>query len=184
LKGYVYSDTLNGVPFEHYARVVRVDANGNVAKGKKGTEVTLRAVKLPLDDSGENFVYYACNPEDNGKHMFIGFIGKDNPAPCCFIKDQFESKNPKKRDLYMRSIGLMGEAYEHRGTVADQMYILQDNILVNETRFAFLPKYLDILMNAMLNKTIDIENHNLLAAMDGYYFKYGVKPADSNRNCF
>jgi len=34
-------------------------------------------------------------------------------------------------------------------------------------------------MNAMLYKTIEIDNHNLIYAKSGYYFKYGVKPADS-----
>lgn len=179
LQGYTLQDTLNGTPFEHYARTLRVDDNGKVlpSGSKKGKEVTLRAIKLELDEN--NYIYYACNPEDNGKHMYIGFLGKDNSAPCCFIKDQFVSNNPKKRDIFMRGIGLTTETSALPISANDQMYILQDNIVVSDGRFAFLPKYLDILMNSMLHKRIEIDNHNLVDAADGYYFKYGVKTADS-----
>jgi len=174
LKGYVWYDTLNGTPFGHYARTVKVDDNGNIAK--RGKEVTLRAMKLPLDDSGENFVYYACNPEDNGKHMYIGILGKsNNAAPCCFIKDHLLSKNPKKKKLYLKIMGLLEDEPTVNVTDNEQIYILQDNIAVEEGRFAFLPKYLDILLNNMLNKDLEMHGHNMIKTLTGYYFKYGVK---------
>ena len=56
--------------------------------------------------TGENFVYYTCGPEENGKHMYIGFLNKSkNPSgeamPCCFIKDHLYSKNKEKRNFFL-----------------------------------------------------------------------------------
>ena len=80
-----------------------MDNDGKTSSKKKKKEVVLRAVKLPLDDTGENFVYYTCDPEENGKHIYIGFLNKSkNPygeaMPCCFIKDHLYSKNKDKKN--------------------------------------------------------------------------------------
>ena len=42
--------------------------------------------------------------------------------------------------------------------VGDQLYILQDSNKIQEGRFAFLPKYLDIYLNFMLNNDRKIKN--------------------------
>ncbi len=179
--GYVWNDTLDGYQFGHYERRVMVDNDGNVDSKKKKKEVILRAIKLPLDDSGENFVYYACGPEENGKHMYVGFLNKSKnpygePMPCCFIKDHLYSKNKERRNLFLKSIGIMEDDSEDVNKIAgDQLYILQDSNKIQEGRLAFLPKYLDIFMNFMMGLDRTIKNHYLVSTTTGYYFKYGAK---------
>ena len=179
--GYVWNDKLENFQFGHFERKVMVDADSNVDSKKKKKEATLRAVKLPLDDSGENFVYYVCGPEENGKHMYIGFLNKSkNPygeaMPCCFIKDHLHSKNKDKRNFFLKSIGIIQqEGVEVEKILGEKLYILQDSNKIQEGRFAFLPKYLDIFMNRMLENEKNIKNHYLLRTKTGYYFKYGAK---------
>ena len=65
-------------------------------------KVNLKSVKLFSEDTGK-YVYYACTPEGNKKHTFIGFLSRgNNPsnlcAPCCFKKDQSLADNKKKRN--------------------------------------------------------------------------------------
>ena len=176
--GYVWSETLNGFQFGHYSRKVSVDTGG-----KKKKEIKLRAVKLALDNKGDNFVYYTCSPEENGKHMYIGFLSKSkNPygeaMPCCFIKDHMYSKNKDKRNFYLKSIGIIpdDESEDELNKISgDQLYILQDSNKIQEGRFAFLPKYLDIFLNYMLGNERKIKNHYLLSTPSGYYFKYGTR---------
>lgn len=178
--GYVWNDTLDGFQFGHYERKIMVDSKGKMNTTKKKKEVVLRAVKLPLDDSGENFVFYTCNPEENGQHMYIGFLNKSkNPygeaMPCCFIKDHLYSKNSEKRNFFLKSIGIVEDEENVNKISGDQLYILQDSNKIQEGRFAFLPKYLDVFMNFMLGHDRKIKNHYLLSTTSGYYFKYGAK---------
>ena len=177
--GYVWKETLDEFQFGHFERTVTVDAEGKTSSNKKKKKIVLRAIKLPLDESGENFVYYTCGPEENGKHMYIGFLNKSkNPfgeaMPCCFIKDHFYSKNKDKRNFYLKSIGITQEEDHDEKMSGDQLYILQDSNKIQEGRFALLPKYLDVLMNFMLGNSRKIKNHYLLST-PGYYFKYGTK---------
>ncbi|AVL93900.1 putative early transcription factor large subunit [Megavirus vitis] len=177
--GYVWNESLGEFKFGHYEKKIMVDADGKTDSNKKKHEAILRAIKLPLDDSGENFIYYTCGPEENGKHMYIGFLKSKNPygdaKPCCFIKDHFFSKNKEKRNFFLRSIGIMQEEDDVNKISGDQLYILQDTNKIQEGRFAFLPKYLDIFMNYMLNKERVIKNHYLVSTETGYYFKYGAR---------
>ena len=137
------------------------------------------SVKLDGDDN--KHVYYTCNPEDNKEHMYIGFLTKgNNPSglcmPCCFKKDQYLSKNKSKKDYYLKCIGFKNESNKfEKKSLGDKLYILQDTNKVQEDRFVFLPKYLDIFFNTMLNKTKTIKNHYLLDSESGYFFKYTIK---------
>src|SRR5205085_5363096 len=126
------------------------------------------------------FVYYIYSTEENCKHMYIGFLNKSkNPygeaMPCCFIKDHLYSKNKEKRNFYLRSIGIMQDEEDTNKISGDQLYILQDSNKIQEGRFAFLPKYLDVFMNFMMGNDRKIRNHYLLSTPSGYYFKYGPK---------
>ena len=168
-----------------FERPVMVDEDGNIDGKKKKSEVILRAIKLPLNENNDEFIYYTCNPEENGKHMYIGFLGRSsNPfgeaMPCCFIKDQFSSKNKKKRDFFLRSVGVTNkeEIEEEDGVSGDVLYILQDTNKIQEGRLGFLPRYLDVFMNLMIGNTKEIDNHYLLSTKPGYYFKYGPKQED------
>jgi hypothetical protein len=185
-RGYSWREKLDDIPYGHYAREVWVDEDGRVDSGKKKHHVVLRAVRLPLDDG--RFVYYTCNPEENGKHMFIGFLTKAKTpmgdlAPCCFIKDQFYSKNPEKRNIYLQGIGI-GQAIQAPMTMGSQLYILQDSNKIQEGRFAFLPKDLDIFFNISLGHERIIRNHYLISSRTGYFFKYGVQQSPQDEYHF
>ena len=178
--GYYWVDKLDEYDYGHYERKVMVDEDGNTNSKKKKKQVILRAVKLNLDDYGNNFVFYTCGPEENGKHMYIGFLNKSqNPygeaMPCCFIKDQLYSKNKEKKNFYLRNIGIIKDNKENNTIAGEQLYILQNSSKIPEGRFCFLPKYLDIFMNFMLNKEYIIENHYLSKTNTGYYFIYGTR---------
>ncbi|BCS83257.1 poxvirus early transcription factor-like protein [Cotonvirus japonicus] len=177
--GYTWNDTLAGFEFGHYERRVMIDKDGNTESNKKKHEVTLRAVKLLIEDTGD-FVYYVCSPEENGKHIYVGFLKSKNQQgdakPCCFIKDHLYSKNKEKRNLFLRSIGIVQPTDNDINKITgDQLYILQDSNKIQEGRFAFLPKYLDVFLNFMLNNTRTIKNHYLISTESGYYFKYGTR---------
>ncbi len=178
--GYVWKETLDGKPFGHFERKVLADKDGNIHSTKKKSQHILRAVKLAVDESGDNYVYYTCGPEENGKHMYLGFLNKSkNPSgesmPCCFIKDQLYSKNKEKRNFYMKSIGILDQEENINKLTGDQLYILQDSNKIQEGRFSFLPKYLDVFFNFMLDNQREIRNHYLISTKPGYYFKYGSK---------
>lgn len=157
-------------------------------RGKKKTEVTLRAVKLAdIDETGRpsgNDIYYTCSPGENGEHMHVGFLTRSNNPyghcmPCCFKKDPMVSKNKEKRDYFLKCIGEINEKpREGAKVVGDRLYILQDTNKIQEGRFGFLPKYLDFFFNTSLNKTRSIKHHYLVTTPIGYFFKFGSRQDD------
>jgi hypothetical protein len=169
-KGYKLNDK-NGF----YERVVEVKTKGVVKK------ITLRAIKL----SGENgkYNYYACNPDENQDHMYVGFLTKsNNPTdlcmPCCFKKDQLTSGNKFKMNYYKKCIGEKAQAVEEKlsvPTLGDKVYILQETNKVQDGRFIYLPKWLDIFFNQIWKHDQKIRNHYLLESKSGYFFKYTVR---------
>jgi hypothetical protein len=149
----------------------------------KRLELILKAVKLPeINEQGlvtGNYVYYTAGPEENGEHMYIGFLTKgNNPLglcmPCGFKKDQMTSKNKEKQDHFFKCIkserGEMGKKI-----VGDKLYVLQDTDKIQEGRLGTLPKYLDIFFNIMLKKEKKVKNHYLTRTLTGYFFKYGSR---------
>lgn len=164
-----------------------------IAKGKKNKLVT-RAVKLTDEES--NYNYYTCDPDENIEHTFIGFLSKSNNPndlcmPCCFKKDQMNSK--AKKNYYLKCIGdkKNDDKIEQMATneLTDKVYILQDTNKIQEGRFIFLPKYLNEFFNKVWKNDKKIKNHYLIESNSGYYFKFTVK--DNNyfflaaiANCF
>ena len=151
-------------------------------KGKK--KVILRAAELTnIQDKGNN-IYYVCNPEDNKEHMYVGFLSRSkNPndlcMPCCFKKDPLESTNVQKKNYYLKCMGKIKEVKEtKKKMISDKIYILQDTNKIQEGRFGFLPKTLDIYLNRMLKNEVNIRNHYLINTNEEYLFKYGVKISD------
>jgi len=155
------------------------------AKKKNEPDIVLRTIRLPdIDENGNitgKYIHYACDPEENGTHMFIGFLTRsENPfgqcMPCCFKKDPATSDNKVKRDFFNQCLG---KAVQKKGeeiktkTAGDKLYILQDTNKIQEGRFGFLPKYLDRYFNTMLSKEKSIKHHYLESTKTGYYFKYG-----------
>ena len=77
-RGYKFNSKTN-----FYEKEVVLEENG------KKKKISVRAVKLVNDDGKVN--YFTCDPQENKKHMFIGFLSKSsNPTelcmPCCFKK--------------------------------------------------------------------------------------------------
>lgn len=158
-------------------------------KNGKKQEITLKTIKLKeLDENGNptgNDIHYACSPEENGDHMYIGFLTRSsNPhgycMPCCFKKDPTISKNKEKREFFLRCLGQSEEVEGDQikisqKSVGDKLYILQDTNKIQEGRLGFLPKYLDFYFNSMLEKQKKIRHHYLMKTETGYFFKYGSK---------
>jgi hypothetical protein len=158
-------------------------------KGKK-VEKTLSTVKLPeFDEEGNlsgNEIHYSCDPSENGDHFYVGFLTRStNPfghcMPCCFKKDHLSSKNKEKQELFKKCLGqtIVAEKPDGQKVVGDRLYILQDTNKIQEGRFGFLPKYLDIYFNYALDKSKKIKNHYLMKTDTGYFFKYGSKQDDN-----
>lgn len=156
--------------------------------GKKQLK-TIRAVKLnDFDEEGNaigNEIYYTCSPEQNGIHMYVGFLTKSkNPngevMPCCFKKDQYTSQNESKRNFFLKSLGKEGIQSEQQMSTVDQLYILQDTNKIMNGRFGYLPKILDFYLNDMLNLKNIIAQHYLNYAPFGYFFKYGIEHGENS----
>ena len=150
-------------------------------RGKEYQEI-LRAIRLSGDNN--KFNYYVCDPSENNKHKYVGFLSRgNNPSnlcqPCCFKKDQLHSDNNKKINYYKKCIGNeeSDRSLEKIGSsdLGDKVYILQDTNKIQEGRFIFLPKYLDYFFNKMWNNTQTIKNHYLVNSKSGYFFKFTVK---------
>jgi hypothetical protein len=159
----------------------------DITSKKKNKKIIIRAVELKNTDEQGNdseIIYYSCNPEQNGKHMYIGFLSRSNNPfgqcmPCCFKKDPVVSKNKEKRDYFMKCIGKIQKT-EKKVTkiVGDRLYILQDTNKIQESRFGFLPKYLDFYFNRSRGKERKIKHHYLVSTKTGYYFKFGTRQDD------
>jgi hypothetical protein len=158
-----------------YERIVDVKIKGKIQK------VTIRAIKL-LGDEGK-YNYFTCNPDENKEHMYVGFLTKGNNPndlcmPCCFKKDQLTSGNKFKMSYYKKCIGekiILDEKVIDGSTVGDKIYILQETNKVQDNRFIYLPKYLDLFFNQIWKNDHKIKNHYLLESKSGYFFKYTVK---------
>ena len=150
-------------------------------KGKTYKTI-IKAVKLPGEDNTFNF--YTCDPSENKEHMYIGFLARGNNPndlcmPCCFKKDHLSGNNKEKKNYFLQCIGDNAkETKESSKTVSnlgDKIYILQDTNKIQEGRFIYLPKYLDIFFNKIWDHDQKIKNHYLLESKSGYFFKYTVK---------
>lgn len=161
-----------------------------VKQGSKKKEVTLHTIKVPEFDQDGNQtgqdIHYACSPEENGEHMYVGFLTRCvNPngwcMPCCFKKDPHDTKNKSKREFFMKCLGqgktgLAEDTQKVEHTYSgDKLYVLQDTNKIQDGRIGFLPKYLDFYFNLMLERDKSIKNHYLSLSKKGYFFKYGSK---------
>lgn len=176
-KGYKFNKKT-----DMYERVVEVK------QGSTKKKVTIKAVKMKdvenHDNGGVNDIYYACSPDENGEHFYIGFLSRSNHplgycTPCCFKKDPSTSRNKEKKNYWLSCVGQIKEKdkdkpKKQKKIQSDKLYILQDTNKIHEGRFSFLPKYLDIFLNISLNKSKTIKQHYLFEAKNGYFFKYGT----------
>ena len=156
-------------------------------KSSKKTEVLLKTLKFAdFDKEGNptgNEIHYACDPEDNGEHFYVGFLTKcRNPfghcMPCCFKKDPGASKNKNKLNFYKTCTGVETKQdettkVEEDKNLLEMLYILQDTNKIQDGRFGLLPNYLDFYFNVMLDRDKYIKQHYLQKTKNGYFFKYG-----------
>jgi hypothetical protein len=161
-----------------YEKQVDLKIRGKVVK------TTLRAIGLSGDNNTIN--YFTCDPNVNKEHVYIGFLSKGNNPndlcmPCCFIKDQVDSTNKKKQQYFNQCLGesLGQKVQEEKEIVHNRMnekiYILQETNKIQDGRYIYLPKYLDIFFNKIWKHDHKIKNHYLLESISGYYFKYTIK---------
>ncbi len=164
------------------------------SKSKKKEEVLLKTLKFAdFDAEGHptgNEIHYACDPEENGEHFYVGFLTKcRNPfghcMPCCFKKDPAATKNKGKISFYKtcqgddsKDTGKGSKGDDEDDEVdekklLEQLYILQDTNKIQDGRFGLLPNYLDFYFNVMLEKDKFIKQHYLSKTKNGYFFKYG-----------
>jgi hypothetical protein len=153
--------------------------------GKK-KQVTLKTIKLAdYDNEGNltgNEIQYACDPEENGEDIYIGFLTKSiNPngqcMPCCYKKNQMDSINKNKNNFLTKCLGDTfvkksddtGDKFSH-----EMLYILQDTNKINTGRLGDLPKYLDIYLNYGTSRQKTIKQHYLTqTGTSGYFYKLG-----------
>ena len=113
----------------------------------------------------------------------MGFLARGNNPndlcmPCCFKKDQLTSMNKEKRNFFLKCLGENFKDTDEKTKVdnlGDKIYILQETNKLQDGRFIYLPKYLDIFLNKIWNNQYKIQNHYLLESKTGYFFKYTVK---------
>jgi hypothetical protein len=148
----------------------------------KTYKTIIKAVKLPGEEN--SYIYYTCDPSENQEHMYIGFLARGNNPndlcmPCCFKKDQLTSGNKEKKNYFLQCLGEKSKDEKEEkisgSSLGDKIYILQDTNKIQEGRFIYLPKYLDIFFNKIWNHDQKIKNHYLLESKSGYFFKYTVK---------
>jgi hypothetical protein len=165
-----YKINKNGI----YEKTSIITVNG------KKKSITVKAIKLAGENNSYN--YFTCDPDENAEHSYIGFLSKSNNPndlcmPCCFKKDQADSKNKKKKNYYMNCIGqtTKTEVEEQTNDLGDKLYILQDTNKIQDGRYIFLPKYLNQFFNVIWKNVYVIKNHYLIESKTGYFFKYTVK---------
>lgn len=148
----------------------------------KQYNTVIKAIKLSGEDN--TFNYFSCDPSQNQEHMYIGFLARgNNPQdlcmPCCFKKDQLLSANKNKKNYYLRCMGEQSKDAKpdknDSQNLGDKLYILQDTNKIQDGRYIYLPKYLDIFFNKIWNNDQKIKNHYLFESKSGYFFKYTVK---------
>jgi hypothetical protein len=158
-----------------YEKNVELKLQGKMVK------TTLKAVKLSGDNKAN---YFTCDPTQNKDHVYIGFLSKSNNPndlcmPCCFIKDQTRGDNKNKEDYFNKCLGdkPINENTDIKSikTIGDKIYILQETNKIQDGRYIYLPKYLDIFFNKIWKNDHKIKNHYLLESKSGYFFKYTVK---------
>ena len=173
--GYIYN-TKTG----DYEKKLNPVANKNK---NKLFEQHLKAAKISNYDGKGNSIYYTCDPAENGEYKYVGFLSRSaNPyglcMPCCFKKDPAISKNKDKKDYHLKCLGKLLNESKSKKIIGDKLYILHDSNKIQDGRFGYLPDYLDLFLNTMLNKDKIIKNNYLTGTNNGWFFKYGSKQDD------
>ena len=111
-----------------------------IKKNGKSIEIVLKAMKLSSTDDNGNVsdVVYSCNKEDNGDHMFIGFLTRSNNPfgecmPCCFKKNRYELNKPEYVNFHNKCMGVdivkdsKTKQKKHREDIEVEIDLNEDN---------------------------------------------------------
>jgi hypothetical protein len=154
----------------------------------KREQITIKTIKLrsTTENAGQKSdVFYTCDPDNNGEHMYIGFLTKSNNPfgecmPCCFKKNVLETKNTDKRAYFAKCLSnkKVNQKTEFEGlNSGDVLYILRDSVRLSKERIGLLPTALDFFVNNKHDRKFSIKNH-YLTKTDSYFLKYGVDVDD------
>jgi len=160
---------------KYYEKKINIKIKGKI------TSSVIKAIKLP--DNNNSYNFYICDEVENKDYIYMGFLARGNNPndlcmPCCFKKDQLTSMNKEKRNFFLKCLGENFKDTDEKTKVdnlGDKIYILQETNKLQDGRFIYLPKYLDIFLNKIWNNQYKIQNHYLLESKTGYFFKYTVK---------
>ena len=148
----------------------------------KTYKTKIKAIKLS-DNSGK-YNFFTCDPSQNNEYIHIGFLSKSNNPddlcmPCCYKKDFLTSNNKSKKEYFLKCISEnkkdTSENIFKISSLGEKLYILQETNKIQEDRYIYLPKYLDIFFNKIKNNDNKIKNHYLYESNSGYFFKYTTK---------
>jgi hypothetical protein len=169
-KGYIWKEPDDNISYGRFEKTIK--------QGKE--KITLTALQLPLENG--DHIYYTCSPEDNGKHIYVGVLGKtDKAPPCCFIKDQSKSKNLDRKHLYLNSIGIkqIDNSEVKTDSSIEKLYVLKSSNKSYKNRLSFLPLALDVFFNKITGNEIETKNNYIVSTNNnGYYFGFDIGDSD------
>lgn len=166
--GYYYDETEKAYMYDTVHRKI---PNANE------TKVRLKAIKLKNSSTGDD-VYYVCHPDKNGKHIYLGFLDRNNNPdricmPCCYKNNHNDIKS-KFRSRYLECTGQYDKDISKMEYDPNIEYILQDTNKIGHGRIGMLPLQLDILFNDLLNNKKKMKDQHYIESTSGYYFKFGI----------
>ena len=183
------------IPEEHINKLIEEGYKFNNKTNFYEKEITIKIKNkfyktiikaIKLSGSNSTYNYYTCDPSQNNQYVHIGFLTKGNNPnelcmPCCYKKDFLISPNTEKRNYYLKCINENNKNNETDQNnlllvnLNEKIYILNKTDKIENNKFIFLPKYLDILFNHLWNNSYIIKNHYLHETITGYFFKYTIK---------
>ena len=179
----IYTDNnikdLINLGYNYNEKTKNYELKTEVKIGNKKKNIILYVAKTK--DNNNNNIYYTCNPTENGEYMYVGFLSKSkNPyglcMPCCYKKDMSLSVNKEIKDYHNKCCGINNN--EQLKIDTENLYILRDSNKIQDNRFSYLPKYLELFFNINLNKDNIIKDNYFISSKNGYFFKYSFKRDD------
>lgn len=129
----------------------------DVFEKKINKEETLYALKHTVND---NSLYYICDEKIHKDRKFIGILSKrKNNLPCCFIKNQLNSKNKLINETFKNSLfpnkkknnNISINPTLNDFNIDNIKYIRKLKNIIQDQRFFELPSLLDKFFNKILN---------------------------------
>ena len=110
----------------------------------------------------ENDIFYICDEKINKNRKYIGILSKtENDLPCCFLKNQMDSKNPEIKRIFENKVygkRQNSNVSQSRFEIQNLAYIKTLKNKIQPTRFFMVPEN----VNDFLHKYFDKAEKNLL----------------------